>query len=185
MRALQVKRKLAGKEALNEDEFEEVAQGNDDDVSSISGSDTETEAEDNKISSQGPRSNQLYIKFKDSEDIVMLWRCLIATDKEVLPGEKGYVTGESAAGSLHLKEDEVLRRLRALINREKSVWVILLAAGGHFAGLVLNSQDGSVLAHQTFHRYEFRKDCNLVRNTHCDKWALYIRYILRLKYFSW
>jgi hypothetical protein len=43
-----------------------------------------------------------------------------------------------------------------LTNREKkSVWVVLLAAGGHFAGLVLNTQDGSVLAHQTFHRYEF------------------------------
>jgi hypothetical protein len=153
---LQVKRKLAGKEALNEDEFEEVAQGNDDDVSSISGSDTETEAEDNKVSSQGPRSNQLYIKLKDSENVVMLWRCLLAADKEVLPGEKGYAADEAAAGSLYLKEDEVLRRLRALTNREKkSVWVVLLAAGGHFAGLVLNTQDGSVLAHQTFHRYEF------------------------------
>ncbi|KAG0631511.1 hypothetical protein M758_1G259600 [Ceratodon purpureus] len=152
-----VKRKLAGKEALNEDEFEEVAQGDDDDVSSISGSDTETEAEDNRVSLQGPRSNHLYIKLKDSENVVMLWRCLLAADKEVLPGEKWYAADETAAGSLNLKEDEVLRRLRALTNREKnSVWVILLAAGGHFAGLVLNSQDGSVLGHQTFHRYVVR-----------------------------
>lgn len=157
MNILQVKRKLAGKDALNEDEFEDVAQGGDDDVSSISGSDTETEAEDSKLLSQGPRSNRLYIKFKESQNIVMLWRCLLAADKEVLPGEKGYSIDESAAGSLYVKEDEVLRRLRALTNREKkSVWVILLAAGGHFAGLVLNSQDGAVLAHQTFHRCKFR-----------------------------
>jgi len=85
---LQVKRKLAGKEALNEDEFEQVTQGDADDVSSISGSDTETEAEDSKSSSQGPRSNQLYIKMKDSGDIISCWRSLVASDREVLPGEK-------------------------------------------------------------------------------------------------
>lgn len=149
---MQVKRKLAGKETLNEDEFEQVAQGDDDDVSSISGSDTETEAEDSKAF--GHRSNQLYIKIKESDDIISIWRCLLAADKEVLPGEKGHVVEDSAAGSMYLTEEEVLRRLRALTARDKkSTWVILLAAGGHFAGLVVNAQDGSVCAHQTYHRY--------------------------------
>ncbi|XP_024371985.1 uncharacterized protein [Physcomitrium patens] len=153
-----VKRKIAGKETLNENEFEEVTQGNDGDVSSISGSDSETEADDSRISSSlVSRSNQLHVKLNNSGDIIILWRCLIAADKEILPGEKGYSTDETTAASLCLKEDEVLRRLKSLTSREKkSVWVILLAAGGHFAGLVINSQDGSILAHQTFHRYVVR-----------------------------
>jgi hypothetical protein len=155
---MQVKRKVAGKEAVNEDEFEAMIQskGNrdDDDVSSISGSDTESETDEINLQQQlqqRPRDNRVLIEFADSKHAILLWRCLLAADKEILPGEKGY--SNLAEDRLCLKEVDVLQRLRSLTCADKqSLWVILLAAGGHFAGLVVNTRGGSVIAHQTFHR---------------------------------
>lgn len=155
---LQVKRKLVGKEAVTEDEFEGMAHGKsqqvDDDVSSISGSETESETEDVKQPQQGPRSNRVYIKFPETDHILLLWRCLVAAEKEILPEEKGFTDSEATGEVLCVKEGDALQRLKSLTSGEKrSPWVILLAAGGHFAAIVVDTQGGRVIAHQTFHRY--------------------------------
>jgi hypothetical protein len=58
---------------------------------------------------------------------------------------------------LCVKEEECLWQLRCVtagaLPGKRPLWVILLAADSHFAGLVFDSQGGSVLAHKTFHRY--------------------------------
>jgi hypothetical protein len=165
-----MKRRLAGKEAVTEDEFEAIVQGrgeqNDDDLSSISGSDAESSAEEATDDhsgqkghplQQGSRRNCILVTFPASGQRLLIWRCLIAADKEVLQWERGFTDTETSRQGLSVKEEECLRRLRCLtagaLPGKRPLWVILLAAGGHFAGLVVDSQGGSVLAHKTFHRY--------------------------------
>jgi len=178
-----MKRRLAGKEAVTEDEFEAIVQGrgeqNDDDLSSISGSDAESSAEEATDDHSGPkghplqqgsRKNCILVTFPVSGQRLLIWRCLIAADKEVLQWERGFTDTETSRQRLSVKEEECLRRLRCLtagaLPGKRPLWVILLAAGGHFAGLVVDSQGGSVLAHKTFHRYVVRAKAGGRQTTH-------------------
>lgn len=163
-----VKRRIVGRGPLNEEEFEEVAQGtilNDDDISSISGSDEESD-EPISCGSQ-PRTesvnrsmsikNQILISLWSGE-IVSIWRSLLLGDKEdLLPEHDNSMVKENDAKGLCLADKEVIGRLRSLVQKsgdQKNLRVVLLASGGHFAGCVFDGNN--ILAHKTYHRYVVR-----------------------------
>lgn len=147
-----VKRRIVGRGPLNEEEFEEVAQGkflNDDDISSISGSDEESDepiscgsqAQTESVNRSMSLQNQILISLRSGE-IVSIWRSLLLGDREDLLPEH---------------DKQVIGRLRSLVQEsrdQKNLRVVLLASGGHFAGCVFDGNN--ILAHKTYHRYVVR-----------------------------
>ncbi|CAM6128731.1 unnamed protein product [Calypogeia fissa] len=166
---LNVKRRVVGKEPINEDEFVAVAEGHwkgvNDDLSSISGSDDESDDPDQQTTQSQvlPRSNRVHFIIPGVEGVVSIWRSVLIGEREYLQGEKGSTDVENTGG-LCVSDADLLSRVQALISSgsekdEKSshlTWLVLLAAGGHFAGIVVNRKSGEVLAHHTFHRYVVR-----------------------------
>lgn len=162
-----MKRRVVGKEPINEDEFEAVADGHwkgvNDDLSSISGSDDESDDPEQRITQARalPRSNLIHFVLPGVGGIVSIWRSVLFGEKEYLQGEKGSTDSESTGG-LCVSDADIVTRVKALISSglEKDenlsqrplTWLVLLAAGGHFAGIVVNKKSGEVLAHHTFHR---------------------------------
>ncbi|BBN19387.1 ankyrin repeat and zinc finger domain-containing protein 1 [Marchantia polymorpha subsp. ruderalis] len=164
-----VKRRSRGKEPISEDDFTKVAEGGSkgdiDDVSSISGSDSES---DDPNSTDGFRrnthkTNRIHFVLQDSGQSFSLWRVLALSEREYLQTERCYA--EEHNDVLYVSEDNLLLRLKSLVPPTlriednavpKHIWVVLLSAGGHFAGVVMNMQGGGVLAHHTFHRYVVR-----------------------------
>ncbi|KAJ7557356.1 hypothetical protein O6H91_05G123300 [Diphasiastrum complanatum] len=172
---LNIKRKMVGKKPFSEEQFEAFAEGRGDEdssLSSISGSDTASD--DSDVEDLGYNKDNFQERFKypleknaskyvsfvlQSGEIVSFWRCVLAHNKELLQRENGSICLDSNMEKPFVTERELLRRLNLLSGsstRFKCLWVVLLNAGGHFAGVVKDMRDGSVLAHQTFHRYVVR-----------------------------
>lgn len=166
---------MVGKEPVNEDEFEALAErhskGVDDDLSSISGSEDESDdsEEAQPRAQQGKplaRSNRLYFTVPGVDGVLPIWRPVVLAEKEYLQAEKGIENGISTdpenGGGLGISDANLLLRVQSLISsgvgsdenasRWPLTWLVLLAAGGHFAGIVVNRTGGEVLAHHTFHR---------------------------------
>lgn len=143
-----LKQKLMGKTVLSEDAFEETISG---ELSSISGSDSDTDSDLTLESIQ--RS-----KCQPEETSVT----------------KNRLTGRQYPKVLFVNEDgDVLSVYRSVLCSVKNVptsfdtmvsllanlpkfsyWIILMTAGGHFAGAVFNGKE--ILTHKTFHRYTVR-----------------------------
>ncbi|KAG6546346.1 hypothetical protein Mapa_012387 [Marchantia paleacea] len=169
---MNVKRRLVGKEPISEDDFTKVAEGgskgDNDDVSSISGSDSESDDPDSTDNTgfrrMAHRTNRIHFVLQDSGESISLWRSLALNEREYLQSEKGYA--DEGSNDVHcISEDKLLLRLKSLVPPTlkikdnavpQHIWVVLLSAGGHFAGVVMNMQGGGVLAHHTFHRYVVR-----------------------------
>lgn len=114
------------------------------DVSSISGS--EDESEPRPLFHALVDKNKLFILLQ-SGDKVSIWKSLIMDE-----AERVSYTGVSLDDSGSLPESDVTERLRNFVNTDdRRMCVVLLASGGHFAGTVFNGK--SVVAHKTFHRY--------------------------------
>ncbi|XP_061579636.1 tRNA endonuclease ANKZF1 isoform X2 [Cololabis saira] len=145
-----LRQKIAGLPPLTAEEFERKT--GDGDLSSISGSESDSEEEDfdNDSREAGSRvtstdeemsaesqlsTGRLYSKvfFQNSAgDYLSFYRCV-----------------------LHGKSDDVhdaVSSLKAI--SKKTVWVILMTGGGHFAGAVFEGKQ--ILQHKTFHRYTVR-----------------------------
>lgn len=163
-----VKRRIIGRGPLNEDEFEEVAQGTflkDDDISSISGSDEELDdpitcgwqPRTESVNRSMSMKNQILISLQSGE-IVSIWKSLLLGDREdLLPEHNNSMVKENDAKSLALADKEVIRRLQSLVKEsrdQKNLRVVLLASGGHFAGCVFDGNN--ILSHKTYHRYVVR-----------------------------
>jgi len=159
-----VKRRIVGRGPLNEEEFEEVAQGTflkDDDISSISGSDEESDdpitygwqPRTESVNRSLSMKNQILISLWSGE-IVSIWRSLLLGDREdLLPEHNNSMVKENDAKGLCLADKEVIGRLRSLVQEsrdQKNLRVVLLASGGHFAGCVFDGNN--TLAHKTYHR---------------------------------
>ncbi|XP_036431268.1 ankyrin repeat and zinc finger domain-containing protein 1 [Colossoma macropomum] len=136
-----LRQRLAGRPSLSVEEFEKKTGAGD--LSSISGSDSEDDEEDggdgchgDEVTPEGSDGGRLSSRviFQNSEgQYVSLYRCTLQgsrTDAEV-----------SLVDSL-------------LKISDRTVWVILMTGGGHFAGAVFRGKE--ILQHKTFHRYTVR-----------------------------
>eukprot|EP00850_Spirogloea_muscicola_P002755 SM000010S04393 [mRNA] locus=s10:1232438:1238836:- [translate_table: standard] len=155
---LNVKRRLAQKRPLSEDEFEELVSHaaakrpaglDNSDVSSISGSEGELsgdEAHDSMgVAPISSKKSHVFFVLRNSGQPFAISRVLLAGPKE------------------DVMEEEMLQRLRLLTDSTKAggnasgrLWTVLLSTGGHFAAVVMDPAGGGVVAHQTFHRYVVR-----------------------------
>ncbi|XP_026766805.3 ankyrin repeat and zinc finger domain-containing protein 1 isoform X1 [Pangasianodon hypophthalmus] len=134
-----LRQRLAGRSPVTVEEFEKkTGMG---DVSSISGSDSEddeshgedeSDGADGVISYGGRLSTRVLLQNSQGQ-YLCLYRC--AVQKRTNDSEANLVD--------------------SLLNvSEKTVWVILMTGGGHFAGAVYKGKE--VLQHKTFHRYTVR-----------------------------
>lgn len=157
---LNLKRRLGGQAALGEEAFEKLVDGGGSDCESISGSDTDSDIEEeadaeNAEGAALPRKGPKAVFNASDGRRLSVWRCLLEPahrqqeDQGVLPG--------------------VTERLRAL--RDGGVagrWAVVLASGGHFAAAVFqwkevkgkggkaSSSQPEAILHKTFHKYVVR-----------------------------
>ncbi|KAK9844846.1 hypothetical protein WJX74_007581 [Apatococcus lobatus] len=155
-----VKAQASGKNAVSEAEFERLLENGDDEVSSISGSESSDDEESRASANRSKaRHKGAQIAFgKPGEPSWLVWRCLLQPD------------GERRQGPL--SADVLLERLATLrMQSSKAPWVVILSRGGHFVAAVFDvkpparasSQGGKhemqpfeVVAHKTLHRYVVR-----------------------------
>ncbi|XP_046700988.1 ankyrin repeat and zinc finger domain-containing protein 1 isoform X2 [Silurus meridionalis] len=130
-----LRQRIAGRSPITVEEFEKkTGMG---DMSSISGSDSGDEEEDdnavNDAISYGGRPSTKVLLQNSQGQYLYLYRCAI--QKRTIETETNVVD--------------------SLLNiSEKTLWVILMTGGGHFAGAVYKGNE--VLQHKTFHRYTVR-----------------------------
>ncbi|XP_069473022.1 tRNA endonuclease ANKZF1 isoform X2 [Ambystoma mexicanum] len=148
-----LKRRLVSGAYITAEEFEDRTHAGD--LSSISGSDSDSSSEDEQcdppvmsgmevntnrtkvpkpIQQPARQSNKLL--FRNSEgQLLAVYHCVLGAAKDC-PEEV----------------DELVMALKSL--QAKPCWAILMAGGGHFAGAVFRGNE--VLEHKTFHRYTVR-----------------------------
>ncbi|XP_036401343.1 ankyrin repeat and zinc finger domain-containing protein 1 [Megalops cyprinoides] len=142
-----LRQRLAGRAPATVEEFESKTGAGD--MSSISGSDSEETDSDSDWSLHG------------DDDTVESESSL--KGREPLSRLSARVLFQNAQGQylsvyrcvLHSKkmgEEKLAASLLSISN--KSVWVVLMTGGGHFAGAVFQGKE--VLQHKTFHRYTVR-----------------------------
>ncbi|XP_073503432.1 tRNA endonuclease ANKZF1 isoform X2 [Phyllobates terribilis] len=153
-----LKRRIRGAEALSEEDFQEKTRAGD--VSSISGSDSESSDELEPGTTSEPRDGSSpvispsiraqRVLFRNGEQqLLSLYRCVLgaAKDAEVTP-------------------QQLLSCVKRL-QEQPPVMVILMAGGGHFAGAVYRGKE--VMKHKTFHRYTVRAKRGTAQSVH-DAW---------------
>lgn len=158
---LNIKLSVAGKNIVNEEEFDEQMfdySFDAFDVSSISGS--EDEIENGAVVSLKAREGvkqKLHICLHSGE-IVSVWRALILDESEDGSLDDFKVRhAKHDETTLIIGEAELTRRLNYLLSEPRDrthLRIVLLLTGGHFAGCVFDGN--SVIAHKTFHRYVVR-----------------------------
>lgn len=157
-----VKRSLAGKDILKEEDLDELTSDSffqDDDISSISGSEDEDEKEAYKWkylynTSGESLKHKLYIRLLTGER-VSVWKCLFLDESENILYENDKLALNDNDNCS--KESEVIEKVKSFIHEPRVntiLRIVLLASGGHFAGCVFNGT--SIVAHKTFHRYVVR-----------------------------
>nr|XP_046259765.1 ankyrin repeat and zinc finger domain-containing protein 1 isoform X2 [Scatophagus argus] len=142
--------KMSGMPPVTAEEFEKKTGAGD--MSSISGSESDSEEEDSDSDGGGRSSN---VNSADNESSV---------ESSLITGRPSIkVIFQNSAGQylsvyrciLQGKSDEeqdARSSLKAI--SKKTVWVILMTGGGHFAGAIFRGRE--VLQHKTFHRYTVR-----------------------------
>ncbi|OMO57133.1 hypothetical protein CCACVL1_25982 [Corchorus capsularis] len=144
-----VKLKIAGKDIVKEEDFDELTADSfkDYEAGSEDGADeVAAPRNDAHKSSIGNIRQKLFIRLKTGER-VSIWKSLILNASEsVSYGKNNY----KQVGNL--REIEVIERLKASIQEDRdNLRIVLLSTGGHFAGCVFDGD--SVVAQKTFHRY--------------------------------
>ncbi|XP_044159601.1 ankyrin repeat and zinc finger domain-containing protein 1 isoform X1 [Bufo gargarizans] len=152
-----LKRRIKGATVLSEEDFQDKTRAGD--VSSISGSDSESSDEVESETASEPSNDSATVTAQSSraqsllfrngeKQFLSVYRCVlgIAKDMEVTPE--------------HLLD--CVRRLQ-----EQPVVVILMAGGGHFAGAVYKGKE--VVKHKTFHRYTVRAKRGSAQSVHDAK----------------
>ncbi|XP_034033794.1 ankyrin repeat and zinc finger domain-containing protein 1 isoform X2 [Thalassophryne amazonica] len=141
-----LKRKMTGLPPVTVEDFEKKTGAGD--LSSISGSESDSEDSDSDVTqlSAGESSSETSsIPGRLSSKVVLqnsagqylaVYRCILQ--------------GKKSEG-----EQDVALSLKSIT--QKTVWVILMTGGGHFAGAVF--QGKNVLHHKTLHRYTVRAKC--------------------------
>ncbi|CAL9690305.1 unnamed protein product [Knipowitschia caucasica] len=145
-----LRQKIEGLSPVTVEEFETKTGAGD--MSSISGSDSDSDEGESDSDYGGTSSN---VTGTDNEN---------PTENSIFSGRlSNKVVFQNPSGQylsvhrciLHGKmqeEKDLVQSLRAVNN--KTIWVILMTGGGHFAGAVFQGKD--VIEHKTFHRYTVR-----------------------------
>ncbi|XP_068428731.1 tRNA endonuclease ANKZF1 isoform X2 [Clinocottus analis] len=140
--------KISAMPPVTAEEFEKKTGAGD--MSSISGSDSDSEDSD---SESGGTSSNVTGTDNDSSVETSLFTGRHSS-KVVFQNSAGqYLTVHRCILQGELDEEQEVGSFLTAIS-EKTVWVILMTGGGHFAGAVFQGKD--VLQHKTFHRYTVR-----------------------------
>ncbi|XP_018562203.1 ankyrin repeat and zinc finger domain-containing protein 1 [Anoplophora glabripennis] len=124
-----LKQSLVSKPPITEEEFGEKT-GNDD-LSSISGSDTEKE---DTLDTYATAQGKIFLQNKLGQ-VFSMYRCLLFDRKE------------------EISDEDILARLtQCCVGNQQ--WTVLMLGGGHFAGAVF--QGSEPILHKTFHCYTVR-----------------------------
>ncbi|KAL3146340.1 hypothetical protein ABBQ32_003031 [Trebouxia sp. C0010 RCD-2024] len=145
-----VKLRSVGKAAVDEAEFERLVSEKDE-VSSISGSDTDSDDEPSTGRAATQKSSQLMFKSQGGK-LFAIWRPVIISEQD----------------SRSLPDVELLHRLVAVTDSAQC-WAVILSKGGHFSAAVFdlrpvppfqhskaNAPLFRELAHKSYHRYVVR-----------------------------
>ncbi|KAF3787761.1 Ankyrin repeat and zinc finger domain-containing protein 1 [Nymphaea thermarum] len=163
-----VKLSVAGKNTISEDDFDELGRESslkDYEISSISGSDEESDHGTNpkcgslhEVRNDVAGAKKKLMLTLPSGEIVSVWKCLLLSDKEDLLLENDSINSEVTSQCAPcLQEIDVIKRLTSLVCEPHNgtyLRIVLLISGGHFAGCVFDGD--SIVAHKTFHRYVVR-----------------------------
>ncbi|XP_077129231.1 tRNA endonuclease ANKZF1 [Ranitomeya variabilis] len=150
-----LKRRIRGAEVLSEEDFQEKTRAGD--VSSISGSDSESsdELEPRTTSEPGDSSSP------NIAQSIRAQRVLFRNGEQQLLSVYRCVLG--AAKDLEVTAQQLLSWVKRL-QEQPPVVVILMAGGGHFAGAVYQGKE--VIKHKTFHRYTVRAKRGTAQSVH-------------------
>ncbi|XP_073401585.1 tRNA endonuclease ANKZF1 isoform X2 [Dendrobates tinctorius] len=150
-----LKRRIRGAEVLSEEDFQEKTRAGD--VSSISGSDSESSDELEPVMTSEPGDGSS----PNIAQSVRAQRVLFLNGKQQLLYVYRCVLG--AAKDLEVTPQQLLSCVKRLQDQPPVV-VILMAGGGHFAGAVY--QGKQVIKHKTFHRYTERAKRGTAQSVH-------------------
>jgi len=140
---------LAGRQPVVEEAFEKMVEtGEADDVSSLSGSDTDEDEPDVDKSDNFEEGASLrrnpWLFFEDNDGYLMsILR--VAVD---VKGSSKYSVDEE-------EPEKLDRQLIKNLANTTGQWAVLMLGGGHFAGAVF--ERGKAVVHKTFHCYTVRK----------------------------
>ncbi|KAI3504340.1 hypothetical protein L1887_32933 [Cichorium endivia] len=159
-----IKLRIAGKDTVTEDGFDERTSNsmvNDYDISSISGSENEENAEFSRLgdSTRGlleSKKQKIFVRLSNGE-MISFWKCLLLGDSEKILFEHDLCGSMKDDNTPCVTVREVNERLLNVIHEPRNnthFRVMLLASGGHFSGCVFDGN--SIVAHKTFHRYVIR-----------------------------
>ncbi|XP_008297369.1 ankyrin repeat and zinc finger domain-containing protein 1 isoform X2 [Stegastes partitus] len=146
-----LRQKMAGLPPLTAEEFEKKTGAGD--LSSISGSESDSEEDDSDSGGGGTSGNVTGTDNESSLDAGLITGRL--SSKVFFQNAAGqYVSVYRCVLQGRKSDDEhnTIASLKAI--NKKTVWVILMTGGGHFAGAVFEGKQ--VLQHKTFHRYTVR-----------------------------
>ncbi|KAJ8352318.1 hypothetical protein SKAU_G00237940 [Synaphobranchus kaupii] len=145
-----LRQRLLGRSPATAEEFERKTGAGD--MSSISGSDSgDTDSDSDWCSrdNEDPASLETESPVKMEESLSRL------NPRVVFQSAQGKYLSVYRCVLHNKKKDRVEDLAPTLLNiSNKSVWVILMTGGGHFAGAVFQGKE--VLQHKTFHRYTVR-----------------------------
>uniref|UniRef100_A0A0A9W064 Ankyrin repeat and zinc finger domain-containing protein 1 n=1 Tax=Lygus hesperus TaxID=30085 RepID=A0A0A9W064_LYGHE len=138
-----LKQAIAQKKTVSEEKFSQIV---DDDMSSISGSETEDETETDTTDVENAREEERLkhliarrsrVLFSNScGQVISVHRCLLLNKKE-----------EAAS------DDHLVSLMKKLPYR--TTWLVVMMGGGHFAAALFKG--GEAILHKTFHSYTVRK----------------------------
>uniref|UniRef100_A0A673CHL4 VLRF1 domain-containing protein n=1 Tax=Sphaeramia orbicularis TaxID=375764 RepID=A0A673CHL4_9TELE len=145
-----LRQKVAGLSSVTVEEFEKKTGAGD--MSSISGSESDSKDEDSDSDYGGTSSNVTGTDNESSAETTLITGRL--SSKVVFQNAAGQYLSVYRC-ILQGKSDDEQDLGSALKSiSKKTVWVILMTGGGHFAGAVFQGKD--VIQHKTFHRYTVR-----------------------------
>ncbi|RZC34749.1 ankyrin repeat and zinc finger domain-containing protein 1 [Asbolus verrucosus] len=124
-----LRQSLLQKPPIGEEEFVEKTAK--DDISSISGSDSEKE---DTLDAYATAQGKIFLQNSEGK-VFSMYACLLCNKKE------------------ELRDDVVANRLRECCVNNKQ-WTVLMLGGGHFAGAIFKGDDA--ILHKTFHCYTVR-----------------------------
>lgn len=145
-----LRQKISGMPPVTAEEFERKTGAGD--MSSISGSESDSEEEDSDSDGGGTSSNVTGTDNESSDQTSSIIGRL--STKVVFQNSTGQYLSvyRSILQGKSDDEQDTVSSLKCI--SKKTVWVILMTGGGHFAGAVFQGKE--VIQHKTFHRYTVR-----------------------------